>query len=186
VASIDPVTLAALVGTWVLVVGTLAFGYWQLRQESRQHSASTLLDLRERFYNARMRQARRELSAWLLRWDRGEEIENWEVAIFFELLGFLTRTHVLEERMVWSAFSPWITAYWTLMTQPVDLVANWRNESHDTTIFREYEWLAGRMNQLDRQLIPGRPGEHLAMADARETLGNETHLGESAIPGAPA
>jgi hypothetical protein len=174
--AIDPLTLAALAGTWILVVGTLVFAYWQIRQAGRLHSASTLLDLRERFYNDRMRQARQELSEWLLRGDRDAEIENWEVGIFFELMGFLTRSGVLDRRMVWSAFGSWISAYYTATTQPVDMIRRWRAESQDPTIFAEFEWLALQMRALDDQFLGATAARRNLLADAKEVLDNEVHL----------
>lgn len=175
--SLDPATWAALIGTWVLVVGTLVFAYWQLRQTQRLHSASTLLDLRERFYSPRMREARRELSTWLLRSDRGEEIENWEVGLFFELIGSLTRTRVLERRLVWSAFGTWITGYYVFMTTPDDLIGRWRKESHDPLIFAEFEWLARQVMELDRRATGGPTDPQTAITDARTVLEGESRLG---------
>ena len=110
-AGLDLTVWVPILGTWVLVIGTLAFAYWQLRQAQRLHSTSTLLDLRERFFSPRLRRARKELSAWLLSEPRGEEPENWEVALFFELLGSLTRSRILEKRLVRSAFGTWATGY---------------------------------------------------------------------------
>lgn len=176
--SADFVTWATIVGTWVLVVGTLAFAYWQLKQAQRLHSATTLLDLRERFYGGRMRQARRELATWLLSPDRGDDFDNWEVGIFFELMGFLTRTRVLERRAVWSAFGPWITAYYAYTTQPVDLIAGWRKEANDPLLFADFEWLAKAMSEIDRRsvAVPGpRPA---SLEDFRDALESETHLDE--------
>ncbi len=75
------ITWAPILATWILVVGTLGFAYWQLRQAQRLHSATTILDLRERFYSARLRRGRRDLSQWLLRSARQPEVDNWEVGI---------------------------------------------------------------------------------------------------------
>ncbi len=175
-ASFDWITWAALVGTWVLVVGTLAFAYWQLRQTQRLHSASTLLDLRERFFSPRLRQARRELSSWLLRPDRGEEPDNWEVGLFFQLIGSLTHTGALDERLVWSAFGTWITGYFVLITEPADLLGKWRSESHDPLIFAEFEWLAKRMMELDQRASGGPRHVRTPLADARAILESEARL----------
>lgn len=175
-AAFDWTTWAALVGTWALVVGTLSFAYWQLRQTQRLHSASTLLDLRERFFNPRLRQARRELSSWLLQPAGREEPDNWEVGLFFQLIGSLTHTGALDERLVWSAFGTWITGYYVLMTEPRDLIAEWRSESHDPLIFAEFEWLAKRMMELDQRATGGPRETRTSIADAREILQNEARL----------
>jgi hypothetical protein len=172
----DATTWATILGTWVLVVGTLAFAYWQLRQAQRLHSATTILELRERFYSPRLRQARRELSSWLLHSERGEEPEDWEVAIFFELMGTLTRTRVLERRLVWSAFGTWIVAYHRFMVDPKDLITQWRRESNDPLIFAEFEWLAKQMLEFDRRLSPGPQYHRFAVTDARTVLESESNL----------
>lgn len=181
-ASIDYTTWAALVGTWVLVVGTLAFAYWQLRQNQRLHSASTLLDLRERFYGPRMREARRELATWLLRTDRGEEIENWEVGVFFELLGNLTRSGVLDGRMVWKAFGSWVTAYYTLTRAPTDYFEKWRSEANDPLIFADFEWLARKCLEFDRGAAGTSTAPRVDLYDARYVLDSESHLGVHGPP----
>ncbi len=175
-AAVDWAIWVPILGTWVLVVGTLAFAYWQLRQNQRLHSTSTLLDLRERFYGSRLRQSRRELSTWLLQPDRGPEPENWEVALFFELIGSLTRNKILDARLVRNAFGTWIVAYYTAMTRPVDLIANWREESVDPLVFADFEWLARRVIEFERRLDPG-PGFERSLADeVRYVLEGDAHL----------
>ena len=182
-AMLDLATWATILGTWILVVGTLAFAYWQLRQAQRLHSASTLLELRERFYSPRFRQARRELSRWLLKTDRGEEIENWEVGHFFELMGFLTHTRVLEKGMVWNAFGVWITSYYAYIIEPVNLLDAWRKESRDPLIYAEFEWLARQMAEIDRRRLhePGRASASLT--EARWALESESRLDLVGGPG---
>ncbi len=174
--SFDWATWAALVGTWVLVVGTLAFAYWQLRQTQRLHTASTLLDLRERFFNPRLRLARRELSAWLLQNPRGPEVENWEVALFFQLLGSLTHSGALNKRLVWHAFGTWITAYWVFLTEPEDLVAGYRGNGKDPTVFAEFEWLARQMMELDARATGAPRHQRTPLDEARIILEAEAAL----------
>jgi len=176
VVSLDFVTWATVIGTWVLVVGTLAFAYWQLRQAQRLHSATTLLDLRERYYSARMRVARHDLASWLLNPDRRDDFQNWEVGVFFELMGYLTRSGTLERRGVWSAFGSWIEAYYLFLTQPVNWFETWRKESSDPLLFRDFEWLAIEMLEID-QRGTGVPGARATtLADARTTLEYEANL----------
>lgn len=174
--SFDLLTWATVFGTWVLVVGTLAFSYWQLRQAQRLHSASTLLDLRERYYSPRMRVARREFSSWLLRKDRSDEADNWEVGIFFELMGYLTRTGVLHLRIVSSAFGTWITAYYLFLTQPVNLIEQWRTESNDPLIFAEFEWLARALLRDETRGRGRRALTPTSLEDARYVLEIDSRL----------
>lgn len=175
-SSLDLEGWATILGTWILVVGTLAFAYWQLRQAGRLHSASTILDLRERYYSARMRAARRELARWFLQNPRSDELDNYEVGVFFELMGHLTRTGVLERRMVWSAFGTWITAYYLFFTQPVNLLEQWRKESNDPLILGEFEWLARRMLEFEARFSPGTSPGRTPLDEARDILENESRL----------
>lgn len=178
-SSLDLPTLATIAGTWILVVGTLAFAYWQLRQAQRLHSATTILDLRERWYSPRLRQARRELATWLLKKDRGEEVDNWEVGIFFELMGHLTRSGVLEKRMVWNAFGTWVSAYYAYIREPVDLLTAWRTESRDPLIFGDFEWLARQMADLDRRFVPGRTAAASPLEEGHYILESDARLDPS-------
>jgi hypothetical protein len=175
-AGVDLTVWVPITATWVLVVGTLAFAYWQLRQNQRLHSTTTLLDLRDRFYNLRMRQARKTLSAWLLTTARPEEPDNWEVALFFELLGSLTRSRNLEKGLVRKAFGTWITAYYTYITQPVNLIAQWRNETNDPQIFADFEWLAKWTIERERSLAPSPEFERSLVEDGRYVLEGESQL----------
>jgi len=175
-AGIDLSVWIPIFATWILVVGTLAFAYWQLRQNQRLHSTTTLLDLRDRFYSPRMRQARKTLGAWLSRTDRGEEPDNWEVALFFELLGSLTRSRNLERGLVRKAFGTWVSAYYTCSTKPVDLIARWRKESNDPLIFADFEWLAKWIIDRERRLAPGPGFEQSLVEEARYVLEGEAQL----------
>jgi len=165
-----------ILATWVLALGTLAFAYWQLRQNQRLHSTTTLLDLRDRFYGPRMRQARRTLSAWLLKDPRGEEPENWEVALFFELLGSLTRSRNLDRRLVRKAFGTWVTGYYTSITAPTDLIGQWRRESKDPLIFADFEWLSKQIIEDERRTAPGKEFDRSLKEEARYVLQGESQL----------
>jgi len=175
-AAFDLATWATIVGTWVLVVGTLGFAYWQLRQAQRLHSATTILELRDRFYGERIRVARRELAAWLLRPVEAPEVDNWEAGIFFELLGSLTRSGALEVRMVWSAFGTWVLSYYLLLTQPVNRLEQWRREENDPLVFAEFEWLARRLLAYERRLGPRAGGRPTSLQDARGVLEYEVQV----------
>jgi len=175
-AGIDLSIWIPIFATWILVVGTLAFAYWQLRQNQRLHSTTTLLDLRDRFYSPRMRQARRTLATWLIAADRGDEPDNWEVGLYFELIGSLTRTHNLERGLVRKAFGTWITGYYLFITQPVDLIARWRKESGDPLIFADFEWIATWIIERERRLAPGPRFEPSMREEARFVLEGESQL----------
>jgi hypothetical protein len=176
VTGLDFTTWATLVGTWILIVGTLSFAYWQMRQTQRINSAKTILDLRDRFDSPPMRAARRELSTQLLGPEVTTEIENYDVGFFFQLMGSLTRERILDRRMVWNAFGPWVTGYYYSLTHPVDRFALWREQSHDPSVFLEFEWLAKEMARLDGTLARTPLAGDTSRTDALEVLESESHL----------
>ncbi len=180
VSGADLLIWIPIIGTLALAVGTLVFAYWQLRQSQHLHSATTLLDLRERFYSPRLLQARRELSTWLLGTDRTDAPLNWEVAVFFELLGSLTRTGILERRLVRSAFGTWITGYYSFCLQPVDLFRQWRTEENDPLIFADFEWLARQVIEYERRAAPAADFDRSLLQEARYVLESEARLGPAA------
>lgn len=175
-SGVDVTLWVPILATWVLAVGTLAFAYWQLRQNQRLHSASTLLDLRERFFSPRLQRSRRAVSTWLLKTDRGEDPNDWEVTFFFELLGSLARARNLERRLVRNAFGTWLTAYYTCLTHPVDLIAQWRAEDNDPLVFADFEWLARRILEDERRLVPRAETPASQLEDARYVLHGESRL----------
>ena len=99
------IAIWSLVGTWALVVGTLALMYWQTRTSQHLNSANAVMALRERFDGGRMRAARRHLSERLLKQEH-HDIASMEVVTFFELVGTLTHRRVLDVDLVWEAFRP--------------------------------------------------------------------------------
>ncbi len=181
-AALDVAEWATIIGTWVLVVGTLSFAYWQLRQAQRLHSATTVLELRERFYSPRMRKARREFSTWLLDKARHDDATNWEVGVFFEQLGFLTRSRVLEKQMVWNAFGTWVAAYHYFLTHPQNLIERWRKEGNDPLVFREFDWLAHEMVSFEARLLTRSGGSDYSVDDAKYVLEAESRQGADSDP----
>jgi hypothetical protein len=149
--TLDLATWTAL-GTWLLVVGTLGLMYWQTRQTQRLNSANAVMALRERFDSTRMVLARRNLSRHLLANSEGD-LENVEVAAFFELVGTLTHHKVLDEDLVWEAFGTWIAAYWWALRHPVDRIAHSREHLQDPLVLREFEWLFARISIIDRRRL---------------------------------
>ena len=150
----DPSTLAllGLLGTWILVIGTILLMYWQTRQNHILNSANAVMTLRERFDSDRMRAARRHLSQKLLA-GAHEDIVSTEVLTFFELVGALTRRRLLDEELVWEAFGTWITTYYLAVRRPVDLIGQIRDALKDPLVFQSLQWLSQRIEQLDRRAL---------------------------------
>lgn len=140
------------IGTWALVVGTLTLMWWQTFQAQRLNSANAVMALRERFDSTRMILARRNLSRELLANSDGD-LENVEVATFFELVGTLTHHKILDERLVWEAFGTWVAAYWWALRHPKDRIAHSRQHLNDPLVLREFEWLSARILVIDRKRL---------------------------------
>jgi hypothetical protein len=141
-----------LIGTWVLVVGTLILMYWQTRQNRQLNSANSVMALRERFDSPRMRLARKTLAHRLLH-NLHEEVTNIEVGAFFELVGTLTHRKILDEDLVWEAFGTWVTNYYYGLRHPVDIIERGRAGLKDPLIFHEFEWLNDRLLAIDRRKL---------------------------------
>ncbi|HTP56368.1 MAG TPA: hypothetical protein VML53_06890 [Thermoplasmata archaeon] len=140
----------SLLGTWALVVGTLALMYWQTRTSQHLNSANAVMALRERFDGGRMRAARRHLSERLLKQEH-HDIASMEVITFFELVGTLTHRKVLDDDLVWEAFGTWATAYYLAIRRPVDMVDQLRRDLNDPLVFHEFEWLYRRLRAVDQR-----------------------------------
>ena len=170
------IAIWSLVGTWVLVLGTLLLMLWQTLQTQKLNSANAVMNLRERFDSPRMRASRRHVSEKLLH-QAHQDISNLEVITFFELVGTLTHRKVLQDDLVWEAFGGWVSAYYWALRHPVDLIGSLRTTMNDPLIFHEFEWLRERVEEIDRRRLgPGAvtgPGE---AADAERFLTRETKL----------
>jgi hypothetical protein len=147
-------TTWTFIGTWVLVIGTIALMWWQVHQSWILNSANAVMTLRERFSAPGMRQARRALAQCLIDHTH-EDVANLEVAAFFELIGALTHRGVLEDDLVWEAFGSWVTTYYWGLRHPNDQIAQARTALRDPLLLHEFEWLNGRMLAIDlRRLGP--------------------------------
>src|SRR5208282_1446882 len=170
------IAIWSLVGTWVLVLGTLLLMYWQTLQAQKLNSANAVMNLRERFDSPRMRASRRHLSERLLK-QAHQDISNLEVITFFELVGTLTHRKVLEDDLVWEAFGGWVTAYYWGLRHPVDMIGNLRTTMNDPLIFHEFEWLYNRVVTIDRhRLGPAADSGPPAAEDSDRFMARESKL----------
>lgn len=166
----------SLVGTWVLVIGTLLLMLWQNLQAQKLNSANAVMNLRERFDSPRMRASRRHVSERLLK-QAHQDISNLEVVTFFELIGTLTHRRVLEDDLVWEAFGGWVTSYYWALRHPVDMIGNLRTAMSDPLVFHEFEWLYRRVVEIDRdRLGPDVDADGPAALEAERFLNRESKL----------
>jgi len=169
------IALWSLLGTWILVVGTLLLMYWQTRTSQRLNSANAVMALRERFDSPHMRAARRHLSERLLS-HTPDDISSVEVLTFFELVGTLTHHGVLDAELVWEAFGSWVVAYYWAIRHPEDLVGKIRKELGDPLLFHEFEWLHNTVVSIDVHHEPQPLPSGDSEAATRRILELEAHL----------
>ena len=148
---IDTTTITAG-AAWAVAIGTVALLWWQVRVAQHLNSANAVLALRERFDSPAYRRRRRLLAERLLA-GRHDDINNLEVAAFFELVGSLTHLRVLNPELVWEAFGTWISGYYIALRQPVDVIGRARTSTKDPLIMHEFEWLFGLVQQIDRKKL---------------------------------
>jgi len=151
------VAILTLVATWLLVIGTLFLMYWQTRTSQTLNGANAVMELRERFDGGRMRAARRHLAERLLKGSH-QDIANFEVLTFFELVGTLTHRRVLDDDLVWEAFGSWVEAYYWAVRNPFDLIGQVRQDWSDPLIYHEFEWLHARIERIDAKASGGHAG----------------------------
>jgi hypothetical protein len=148
---IDSTTLTAA-AAWAVAIGTVVLLWWQVRVAQHLNSANAVLALRERFDSPAYRRRRRLLAERLLA-GRHDDINNLEVAAFFELVGSLTHSRVLNPELVWEAFGTWISGYYVALRGPVDVIGRARTSTKDPLIMHEFEWLFGLVQQIDRKRL---------------------------------
>jgi hypothetical protein len=165
--AIDSTTLTAA-AAWAVAIGTVVLLWWQVRVAQHLNSANAVLSLRERFDSPAYRRRRRLLAERLLA-GRHDDINNLEVAAFFELVGSLTHSRVLNPRLVWDAFGTWISGYYIALRNPVDVIGRARTSSKDPLVMHEFEWLFGLVQQIDRKRLG-------AQADLDEANRQESRL----------
>jgi hypothetical protein len=149
--AVDITTLTAG-AAWALAIGTIALLWWQTRVAQHLNSANAVLSLRERFDSPAYRRRRKQLAQRLLA-GRHDDITNLEVGAFFELMGSLTHTRVLNRMLVWQAFGTWISGYYTALRDPVDVIGRARAALKDPLVMGEFEWLYNLVQQIDRKKL---------------------------------
>lgn len=149
--AIDTTTLTAA-AAWAVAIGTVVLLWWQVRVSQHLNSANAVLSLRERFDSPAYRRRRRVLAERLLAGSH-DDINNLEVAAFFELVGSLTHSGVLKPELVWEAFGTWVSGYYRALRDPVDVIGRARTSTKDPLIMHEFEWLFGLVQRIDRKRL---------------------------------
>jgi hypothetical protein len=173
--AIDTTTLTAA-AAWAVAIGTVVLLWWQVRVSQHLNSANAVLSLRERFDSPAYRR-RRKLLAERILGGRHDDINNLEVAAFFELVGSLTHSRVLNSELVWEAFGTWISGYYTALRNPVDVIGRARTATKDPLIMHEFEWLFGLIQQIDRKRLgPDADLDEANRVEAETLLRREAQL----------
>jgi hypothetical protein len=173
--AIDITTITAG-AAWAVAIGTIVLLWWQTRITQHLNSANAVLALRERFDSPAYRRRRRLLAQRLLA-GQYEDVTNLEVGAFFELVGSLAHTRVLNRELVWQAFGTWISGYYTALRAPVDIIGRARTALKDPLIMHEFEWLYGLVQQIDRKKMgPEASIEEANLVESASLLRRESAL----------
>jgi hypothetical protein len=131
------------------VIVALFFHIRNLANTRLSNSAKMVLDLVGNFDSSEMRSHRGRFAKALLEARNSIDLrKNAPVLEFFEELGYMTRRGVLDEGMVWNSFSWWFEPYYLAATAAPDLIADARSRTQMASLFRESEWLYGRMKAV--------------------------------------
>jgi hypothetical protein len=173
--TIDITTITAG-AAWAVAIGTVALLWWQTRVTQHLNSANAVLALRERFDSPAYRKRRKILAKRLLE-GRHEDITNLEIAAFFELVGSLTHSGVLNRHLVWEAFGTWISGYYTALRSPVDVIGRARVALKDPLVMHEFEWVHDLIDKIDRKKLgAGTNLEELNREEVKALLIREADL----------
>jgi len=135
-----------VIGTWLLVIGTLGAVVFQVAYMRRALNADTFSRMTNRWDAPAMRGRRKRLATEL----RAEKLMAVapasidEVLDFFEDLGTVLREGWLPIRSVWQSFSTDARHYWAACGQ---YVTDKRNEYQDQTYFSEFDYLVQRLTK---------------------------------------
>ena len=95
----------------------------------------------------------------------------FDVANFFEQLGYLQRLGALQSESVWHTFGRITQVYWSVYGSAIGKM---REEQKDHAIYEEFERLERSITDLDRE----RGIEHFTRAELRRVMEDEAVLGE--------
>jgi hypothetical protein len=141
------------IGTWVLVIVTAIFMWRQTQVAKEAARLQLFVSLTQEWQGLTMRSIRKQFALALLKAEDGKPAGGIEldetVLEFFESLGYLTKTGLLDERIVWNYFSFAIMGY-CLAAKPV--ILGLIHSENDEVIYGEFGWLNRRMLQLDQEL----------------------------------
>jgi hypothetical protein len=173
--------LAASVGVIIALVVHMR----DLANTRLSNSAKMVLQLVDRFDSAEMRNYRGQFAKTLLEARNSIDV-RWDMPVleFFEEVGYMTHRRVLDEGMVWNSFSWWFEPYYSSVRKSPDLIADARSKTTFPSLFREIEWLYGRMNKVSER--EERPANYISPSsdDVNNFLMEEAKLAKPAEPAA--
>jgi hypothetical protein len=161
--------IAVALGTWALVLITLALVLITRRIAKEQVKVELYLKLREGFDGARIMAARKALAHQLLNKAPHHEIQE-DVMDFFEDMGMLLRRRYVDGDMVWDTFSYYGMGWWSACK---DYAAEERRRHGDPTLFTGFEDLA---KQIRRRAVEGLQKADLTPPEVEAFLKDEARL----------
>jgi hypothetical protein len=121
-------------------------------------SAEWTLKLEDRFESPEYIRLRAKAAKHLTKGEISPELKRvWD---FFETVGLLTKTGILQERMVWNTFFTWLNGYWQ-----ASILLLKEEQKVDPLLWEHVNYLYGRSADCERRHYPGT--EQLSLSPQR-------------------
>jgi ribosomal-protein-alanine N-acetyltransferase len=165
-------TAVAAVGA----VFTLFLIYKQIASARDVSAYQFLRSEGERFESPGMARIRSNLARALITYSgKSEKIDDYaeEVCGYFEDLGLMLRKGITPKYFTWTMYYDYIVTYWPLLQS---YVRRLRTGSGDSTYYCEFEYLYGKMVELQRRTARVEKVEPLSAGDLRDFLESELQV----------
>lgn len=143
-AAATVVSLATTLITLLGIIAALLGIWWQSKRTWRLNSANLVTQLDDRFNSGEWRRYRAHCARLLLEHlDDSRDLnlsESFPVLGFFEHIGYLARTKVVDRRMLWNKFGWFVVGYYLAITSRKDAIKHIRRADRDHTLWVEVEW----------------------------------------------
>jgi ribosomal-protein-alanine N-acetyltransferase len=166
--------------TAVAAVGaifTLLLIYKQIASARDVSAYQFLRSEGDRFESPEMARVRSNLARALITYtDKSEMIDDYaeEVCGYFEDLGLMLKKGITPEYFTWTMYYDYIVTYWPLLQS---YVRRFRTQSGDSTYYCEFEYLYGKMVELQRRRTKVQKVEPPSAEDLRDFLESELQVG---------
>jgi hypothetical protein len=164
-------TLAAVIGSWVMVGATI-YSMWDQHQNAKESlSVQIAFELDKQWDSVEMHRARQKLAALLL--DK-QPVSDDKVLDFFEKVGLYANQKDVDEEKIYNAFSDWVENYWVASQTVIkEARAEKRGGDYYVEFEKLYKWVLAQQAKKT-----GKPAVPLTLEDIRDFLTDEKNLSD--------